>query len=65
MRLTGRRLCRRSALVLASILHRRAGMRSFVIACIAAVVIAAVGAAALNYFQEPAAVAFSTESVRL
>jgi hypothetical protein len=40
-------------------------MRSFVIACIAAVVIAAVGATALNYFQEPAAVAFSTESVRL
>lgn len=40
-------------------------MRCFIIACIAAGVIAAIGAIALNYFQEPAAVAFATESVRL
>jgi len=41
------------------------GMRSFIVACIAAVVIAAVGAVALNYAQEPVSVAFATEGVRL
>jgi hypothetical protein len=40
-------------------------MRSFIIACIAAVVIAVIGAFSLNHFQVPAAVAFSTEGVRL
>jgi hypothetical protein len=40
-------------------------MRSFIAACIAAVAIAVVGAVALNFFQEPAMIAFKTESVRL
>lgn len=40
-------------------------MQSFVIACVAAVVIAAIGAIGLNYVQEPVSVAFTTTSVRL
>jgi hypothetical protein len=40
-------------------------MRSFLAGCIAAVVIAAIGAVVLNFLQEPAAVAFATEAVRL
>jgi hypothetical protein len=40
-------------------------MRSFIIACIAAVVIAAIGAIGLNFIQEPADVAFSTGAVRI
>jgi hypothetical protein len=40
-------------------------MRSFIVACVAAIVVAAVGAIALSYLQEPVSVAFSTESVRL
>jgi hypothetical protein len=40
-------------------------MRSFIVACVAAVVIAAIGAVALNSLQEPADVAFSTSGVRL
>lgn len=40
-------------------------MRSFILACVAAVVIAAIGAFALNSIQEPVAVAFSTGGVRL
>ncbi len=40
-------------------------MRTFIIACVAAVVVAAVGAIALSFVQEPVSVAFSTESVRL
>lgn len=40
-------------------------MQSFVIACIAAVVIGAIGAIGLNYLQEPVSVAFTTTSVRL
>lgn len=40
-------------------------MRSFIIACIAAVAIAVIGAVALNLVQEPASVAFATEGVRL
>jgi hypothetical protein len=40
-------------------------MRSFIAACVAAVVIAVVGAIGLNFLQTPSAVAFSTESVRL
>jgi hypothetical protein len=40
-------------------------MRSFVIACIAAVVIAAIGSYVLESMQEPVYAAFTTESVRL
>ena len=40
-------------------------MRSFVAACIAALVIAIVGAVVLNHYQKPADAAFSTSSVRL
>jgi len=40
-------------------------MRSFIVACLAAVVIAAAGAMALSFLQEPADVAFSTVGVRL
>jgi hypothetical protein len=40
-------------------------MRSFIIACIAAAVIAAIGAIFLNFVQEPADVAFTTESARI
>jgi hypothetical protein len=40
-------------------------MRSFIAGCLAAVVLALVGAVALNLMQEPASVAFSTEAVRL
>ncbi len=40
-------------------------MRSFITACIAAVVIAVVAALALNAMQRPADVAFSTTAVRI
>ena len=40
-------------------------MRSFVAACIAAVVLAGLGYVGLSRLQEPAAVAFSTQGVRL
>lgn len=40
-------------------------MRSFIFACVAAVVIAAIGATVLNIFQEPVKEAFATESVRV
>jgi len=40
-------------------------MRSFILACVAALVIAAIGAAALNYLQEPVSVAFSTGGSRI
>jgi hypothetical protein len=40
-------------------------MPSFIIACIAAIVIAVGGAVVLNHVQEPVSVAFSTEAVRL
>ena len=40
-------------------------MRSFALACIAAIAIAAIGAVVLNFFQEPASVAFTTKAVRL
>jgi hypothetical protein len=39
-------------------------MPSFIIAFIAAVVIAVIGAVVLNHVQEPVSVAFSTEAVR-
>jgi hypothetical protein len=40
-------------------------MRSFILACLAAVAIAIVGAFALNSIQKSASVAFTTESVRV
>jgi hypothetical protein len=40
-------------------------MRSFIVGCLVAVVLAAAGAIALNYLQEPVEVAFSTQAVRL
>lgn len=40
-------------------------MRSFIAACIASIVIAALGAVALDLIQEPVATAFTTQSVRL
>jgi hypothetical protein len=40
-------------------------MRSFLIACVAAIAIAAIGVVALDFFQEPVAVAFATESARV
>ena len=40
-------------------------MRSFVLACIAVVVIATVSAAVLSVYEEPAQVAFSSDAVRL
>ena len=40
-------------------------MRAFLLACVAAVVVAGVGAAALNLVQEPVAEAFATTAVRL
>jgi len=40
-------------------------MRSFIMACIAAALIAAIGAMILNFVQEPVDVAFTTESARI
>jgi hypothetical protein len=40
-------------------------MRAFILACVAAIVIAALGAVVLNFLQEPVSVAFTTSSVRL
>jgi len=40
-------------------------MRSFIIACIAAAVIAAIGAIILNFVQQPVGIAFTTESARI
>ena len=40
-------------------------MRIFITACIAAAVIAVLGALALNMIQKPADVAFATEAVRI
>jgi len=40
-------------------------MRSFLAACVAAIVIAALGAVALNQIQESATVAFQTSSAKL
>jgi len=40
-------------------------MRSFINACIAIVVVAAIGAGFLYLIQEPVSVAFSTDAVRL
>lgn len=40
-------------------------MRAFILSCVAAIVIAGLGAIFLSFIQESAATAFSTESVRL
>jgi hypothetical protein len=40
-------------------------MRTFIAACVAAFVIAAIGATVLTYFKEPVEVAFATDSVRI
>ena len=40
-------------------------MKSFVVACITAIVIAVIGGVVLNNFQEFSDTAFSTSSVRL
>ena len=40
-------------------------MKSFVVACVAAIIIAVVGGVVLNRMNEPADEAFSTSSVRL
>ena len=40
-------------------------MRRFILACVAAAVIAAVAAVALDFLQEPAEVAYATSAVRL
>jgi hypothetical protein len=40
-------------------------MRAFVLACVAAVVIAAIGAVGLQLVQEPVSIAFATDAVRL
>ena len=42
-----------------------AAMKTFIVACIAAAVIAVGAVAVLDGLQEPAAVAFSTSSVRI
>jgi hypothetical protein len=46
-------------------LRRKSHMRVFVVACIAAAVIALIAVAVLNHYQEPVQVAFSTSGVRL
>jgi hypothetical protein len=40
-------------------------MRSFILACVAAIVIATIGAFALDSLQESVSIAFTTESVRV
>jgi len=40
-------------------------MAIFIIACVAAIVLAVVGAIGLDYLQESASVAFTTAAVRL
>ena len=40
-------------------------MRTFIVACIAAVVIAVCAVVVLNSFQEPVDVAFATSAVRI
>jgi hypothetical protein len=39
-------------------------MHSFLASCIAAVVVAIIGAIALNFIQEPVNIAFATEGAR-
>ncbi|WP_283808628.1 hypothetical protein [Bradyrhizobium centrolobii] len=40
-------------------------MKAFILACVAAIVIAAIGVAVLDSIQEPVAEAFATTGVRL
>jgi len=40
-------------------------MKAFLLACIAAVILATIGVVVLNGIQEPAAQAFATSAVRL
>jgi len=40
-------------------------MRSFLIACIAAIVVALIGALVLSYVQQPVSVAFTTTGARI
>jgi hypothetical protein len=40
-------------------------MRAFLVACVFAIVVAAVGAVVLNHVQEPVQQAFATTGVRL
>ena len=40
-------------------------MRAFILACVAALVIAVIGAAALSYLQKPVGVAFATGATRI
>ncbi len=40
-------------------------MRSFIVSCVAAVVIAIAGAMFLSFIQEPVSVAFTTQSARI
>jgi hypothetical protein len=39
-------------------------MRSFILACIAAIAVAVLGAVVLNAVQQPVTIAFSTEAAR-
>jgi hypothetical protein len=45
--------------------RKEAAMLSFVTACVAAVLLAGVGAVVLDHFQEPVSMAFATVGVRL
>ena len=47
------------------LLFKEAAVTSFIAGCIAAILIAIIGAVVLDRFQEPATVAFSTSAVRL
>ena len=47
------------------VLFGRIAMKSFVLACVAAIVVAAVAAVVLNRVQEPVEQAFATAGVRL
>lgn len=40
-------------------------MKAFLLSCVAAIIVAMIGAAVLNSMQEPVAEAFSTTAVRL
>jgi hypothetical protein len=40
-------------------------MKAFIVACVAAIALAAIGSVVLNGIQKPAEVAFSTSGVRL
>ena len=59
------RLILRVLNLISSSQNERLGCEVFLIACVAAIAIAAIGAVTLDFFQEPVAVAFATESVRV